>query len=311
MAGRILITPRSLTAEPGSEIERLKTAGFEIVLGPAGRQPSEAELKALLPGCAGWLAGVEPVSPAVIEAADALRIISRNGVGTDNLPLELLARRGIEVAVARGANATGVAELTIGLMFAALRHIPATDAGIKAGRWPRMKGREIAALTVGVIGCGAVGRRVAEMVAALGACVAVHDPADPDLNIAPSRLRRLPCADVFACTDIVSLHCPPQGAAPLADEAMLARMQSGAILVNTARASLVDAAAVLAALQDGRLGGYATDVFEDEPPTDMALAAHPRVIATAHIGGFTAQSVERATRQAVDSLIELLVPRYA
>lgn len=311
MVGRILVTPRSLTAEPDSEIERLKTAGFEVVLGPAGRQPSEAELMTLLPGCTGWLAGVEPVSPAVIEAAGALRIISRNGVGTDNLPLEVLAGRGIEVAVARGANATGVAELAIGLMFAALRHIPATDAGIKAGHWPRMKGREIAALTVGVIGCGAVGRRVAEMAAALGARVAVHDPADPDLDIAPTRLRYQSCEDVFACADVVSLHCPPLGSAPLADSAMLAQMKPGAVLVNTARASLVDAAAVLAALEDGQLGSYATDLFEEEPPKDMALAAHPRVIATAHIGGFTAQSVQRATRQAVDSLIEALVPHLA
>ena len=133
---RILVTPRSLTSESHPAIRALEGQGYEIVLAPSGKLPDEADLLRLLPGCEGWLAGVEPVSAAVIEAATELRVISRNGVGVDNLPMDVVRRRGITVRTADGANAAGVAELAIGLMLASLRHIPAADAGIKTGAWP-------------------------------------------------------------------------------------------------------------------------------------------------------------------------------
>jgi D-3-phosphoglycerate dehydrogenase len=149
---RILVTPRSLTANPHAAVERMRAEGYDIVYSSAGKLPDEAELIRLVPGVMGWLAGVEPVSEKVIEAARDLRVISRNGVGVDNLPLQMLANRGVAVRIADGANAVGVAELTIGLTLAALRHIPFTDAGVRAGEWPRRLGREIRGQQFGVVG---------------------------------------------------------------------------------------------------------------------------------------------------------------
>lgn len=305
---RVLVTPRSLTQDPPPELGLVTEAGFELVFPAPGRQPSEAELLELVPGCAGWLAGVEPVSPRVVAAADRLRAISRNGVGVDNLPLDELQRRGIRVVRAEGANSIGVAELTIGLMLSALRHIPAADAGIKSGGWPRLRGAEIAGGTVGLIGCGAIGRHVARIVSTMGADVIAYDPFQPEIDL-PGPFAWRDIDRVFAEANIVSLHCPPAAdGRPLVDARRLGLLPPRAVLVNTARATLVDEAAVLAALDGGRLVAYATDVFSQEPPPPGGLAAHPRVVATSHIGGLTEESVGKATRLAITGLLQALRP---
>lgn len=307
MGQRILVTPRSLTAEPHPHIESLRNSGFEIVYSSPGKTPDEEELLRLIGNVSGWLAGVEPVSPRVIEAARSLKAISRNGVGTDNLPVDLLNERGIKVLTAEGANSLGVAELAIGLIFSALRSIPQADTGIKAGGWPRQRGIEIRDRIVGVIGCGAIGREVSRMLVAVGARVLGFDPLKPDLGLPDDKFSFAEVDDIIAQADILTLHCPaPRDGSTLITRERLAAAKPGLILVNTARAKLVDDKAIIEALNSGQLLNYATDVFEQEPPLSLELAAHPAVIATSHIGGFTAESVDRATRIAADNLIAAL-----
>lgn len=309
---RILITPRSLTSAPPPELEPLRQAGFDLVFSTPGRTPDEAELLHLLPDCVGWLAGVEPVSPSVITSARRLRVISRNGSGVDNLPLEECARRGIIVARAQGSNSVGVAELTLALMLAACRHLPDTVAGVRDGSWSRTRGREIAGATAGIIGMGAIGRRVAGILAAMGAEVLAYDPAKPSLGPLAEVVRFAPLSEVIGTAEMLTLHCPMTGdGSPLLDAGRIATMRSGTVVVNTARAGLVDETALLAALDEGRLLAYATDVFHEEPPRDRTLAAHPKVIATSHIGGLTDGSVSRATGDAVANLLRALVAHDA
>jgi D-3-phosphoglycerate dehydrogenase len=304
---RILVTPRSLTQTPHAAVERLRGEGHEIVYPPAGILPDEATLAALVPGVDAWLAGVEPVSERVIAAADRLAVISRNGTGIDNLPLARLAARGIEVRVAEGANAAGVAELAVGLMFAALRHIPATDTGVKAGGWPRLRGREIRGRTVGIVGCGAIGGEVARLVAALGAVVIAFDPRRPAVAVPADRMAWVDLDGLFRTADVISFHCPPPpDGQPLLDGARIAAMRPGAVVVNTARAALVEETALIAGLDAGTPSVYAADTFAEEPPVSLDLAGHPRVIATSHIGGFTDESVDRATEAAVANLLAVL-----
>ncbi|MDZ5452428.1 NAD(P)-dependent oxidoreductase [Labrys sedimenti] len=307
---RILVTPRSLTSAAHPLVERLRKQGHEIVMPAPGKLPDEEDLLALVPGVTGWLAGVERISPRVIAAAGSLRAISRNGTGTDNLPIDTLLARKIAVRIAAGANAAGVAELAIGLIFAALRQIPLCDAGIKQGAWPRRIGAEIRGRKVGVVGCGAIGAEVARLAAALGAEILAYDPQSPAVNVEASSLRWVEISDMLAEADIVTLHCPaPADGRPLLGTAEFAAMRRGAVLVNTARSSLVDEAALLQALEDGRLGCYAADVFEEEPPANLVLAGHARVIATSHIGGFTQESVDRATEVAIANLMDALQGR--
>ncbi|MCR9120778.1 MAG: phosphoglycerate dehydrogenase [Phyllobacteriaceae bacterium] len=309
---RVLITPRSLTGKPPTALQPLREAGLELVFSTPGEMPDEAELLKLVPGCVGWLAGIEPVSPAVLAAADRMRVISRNGSGVDNLPLAECRRRGIAVERAMGANAVGVAELTLALMLAACRHIPETANGLREGGWPRIKGREIDGATVGIVGMGAIGRRVGTMVTAMGAKVLAYDPAEPDLNDGLGAVRYASLSELFRNADIVTFHCPmTDDGTPLLDAGGMATMPDGAIVVNTARAGLVDEMALLAALDGGRVQTYATDVFAEEPPRDRTLAAHPRVIGTSHIGGLTEGSVTRATESAVANLLKVLVAQDA
>lgn len=306
---RILVTPRSLTAVPHPAVERLRTERFDVVYSTPNALPDEAELRRLLPGTVGWLAGVEPVSAAVIEAADALRVVSRNGSGVDNLPMPLLAARGVAVCRADGGNAAGVAELAIALGLSALRQIPFADQGLKGGEWRRRRGREIRGRTVGVVGCGAIGGEVARLFAALGASILAFDPARPALAVAADRLRWTDLPTLFREADLVTFHCPSMpDNRPLLDRAALAAMRDEAIVVNTARASLVEEDAMIEALDCGRVFAYATDVFPEEPPRSTRLPGHPRVIATSHIGGFTQESVDRVTELAVANLLRTLRP---
>ena len=305
---RILVTPRSVTRGGHPSLEKLRTAGFEVIFCQAGMQPAEDELRELLPGCIGYLAGVEPVTEKVLEAAVDLRAISRNGTGVDNINLSAAASRGIAVLRAEGANARGVAELTAGLLFALARGIPASDAALKRGAWERgSPGVELEGKTLGLIGCGRVGKIVAQLALCCGMEVAAFD-AIPDATFqSGSGFRFTSMDEVLARADFVSLHCPPaSGGRPVIDAAALARMKPGAFLINTARCDVFDPDAVLAALDSGRLTGLALDDFDTEPPADTRLARHPRVIATPHTGGFTRESIDRAMNVAVENLLATL-----
>lgn len=307
MTDRILITPRSLSKGGHPGLAPLEAAGFELVFPAPGAAPSEAELVGAVPGCVGWLAGVEPVSEAVIEAAGALRVISRNGTGVDNLPMAAVEQRQIAVKRAVGTNARGVAELALALALAGLRNIVPTHIGMTAGDWPRRIGHEMRGAEIAVVGLGSVGREFARFALALEAQVRRHDPFAAADDLAGPRFRAVALAEALTGADVLSLHAPmPDDGRPTIGARELARLAPGAVVVNTARAGLVDREAMLAALENGQVGAYVTDVFDTEPPKPAPLLAHPNVILTSHIGGFSRESVDRTTKRAVDNVLEVL-----
>ncbi|MFV0382457.1 NAD(P)-dependent oxidoreductase [Paracoccus sp. (in: a-proteobacteria)] len=304
----ILITPRSLSGSGHPALDRLTGAGFGLVMPTPGATPSEADLLAAVPGCVGWLAGVEPVSEAVLAAARDLRVISRNGTGVDNLPLAAIRRRGIALCRAEGANARGVAELALSLALAGLRDIVPTHLGLQQGGWPRRIGTEIHRAEIGVVGLGAIGADFAGFCLALGARVRGFDPFAPADRVVHPGFLRASLAETLAGAQVVSLHAPmPEDGRPLLGSPELAALAPGAVLVNTARAGLVDEASLLAALDSGQVAAYATDVFPTEPPRMTPLLRHARTITTTHIGGFTRESVARSTECAVEALLDVLV----
>lgn len=304
---RILVTPRSVTKNGHPSLARLAAAGHEVVLGPPGRQPSELELLQLLRGCAGYLAGVEPITAEVLSVCPDLRAISRNGTGVDNIDLRAADAHKIRILRAAGANARGVAELTLALMLALVRDVPEGNASIKRGGWYRRQGIELEGKTLGLLGCGRIGQLVARFAGALGMQVLAHDPfADP--SFAPGDFFQFASAEeVIQQAHLLSLHCPPAAdGRPVINREVLSSMPQGAYLINTARFDLIDPSAVIEALDREHLAGIALDVFAEEPPQDRTLAWHPRVICTAHIGGLTHESVDRAMNVAVDNLLAAL-----
>jgi D-3-phosphoglycerate dehydrogenase len=306
---RILVTPRSVTSEGHPALARLTCAGFEIVMSPAGKMPAASDLKQLLPGCVGWLAGVEPITDDVLSVASDLRVISRNGTGVDAIDLESARRRGIEIRRADGANARGVAELAIGMILALARSLPFSDAAIKAGGWSRRKGFELEGKTLGVVGCGKIGRIVAALARGLGMQVVGHDPfaqqSDEALDAPLVHLVNLD--ELFALSNVITLHCPPPAdGRPLVDARRLGLAKPGVVIINTARHELVDIPALMAAIERGHVAGAALDVFDAEPPVERSHLASDRILTTPHIGGFTDESVDRAVDVAVTNLLDAL-----
>ena len=302
---KILITPRSLTKDGDPSLNLLTEEGFELVFSTPGKMPQESELRDLLPGCIGYLAGVEPITAAVLEAADKLEIISRNGTGINSIDLQAARQMNIKIMRAEGANARGVAELTLGVILGLIRSIPFSDARMKGGQWERRKGLELQGRTLGLIGCGKIGQLVSQLALAFEMEVLAYDPfPDQRFNPGPG-FRFTSLEEVLVNSDIITFHCPEQtdGRAIL-DGERVHRLKPDVYIINTARASLMDETAILEALQEGRIAGLALDVYDREPPDTGSLLTHDRVIATPHIGGYTTESVSRATLAAVENLLE-------
>lgn len=286
----------------------MREAGWNVILSAPGELPTEDELIELLPGCVGYLAGIEHIPAKVLQAASDLKVISRNGTGTDGIDLQTAGKLQIQICRAEGANARGVAELAFALLLSLARSIPFSDHKIKSGKWGRRRGLELENKHLGLVGCGSVGQRLARFALCLGMRVTAYDPF-PDQTFAPSEQFRFGTLDeLLEQSDVISLHCPPSADGnPLIDEHVLTRLKCGVLIINTARADLIDTVAMRAALDEGHVAGLGLDVFSSEPPSgDDPLAFHECVIATPHIGGFTKESVGRAVRMAVDNLLKNL-----
>lgn len=260
------------------------------------------------------LTHLAPVTRSVILAAPRLAVIGSVRGGPVNIDLAAATERGVPVAFLPGRNLGAVAELTVGLMIALPRNVGASSRALAQGTWDarwfrhELTGPELSASTVGLLGLGAVGLRVAELLTAFGARVLAHDPyADP--GAARERgVELMGLEEVLAASDIVSVH------ARLTDETRglvgtrtLAAMRPGSYLVNTARGELVDRAALLAALDSGHLAGVALDVFDPEPPlSDDPLLRREEVLATPHLAGASRQVAEHSVSRVVADVAAFL-----
>ncbi len=258
------------------------------------------------------LTHLAPVTREVFDAAPELRVVGSTRGGPVNIDLAAASAHGVPVVYLPGRNLGAVAEFTIGVMITLTRNVSATSRDLAAGRWDgrwfryELTGPELRAATVGLVGLGAVGTRVAELLRAFGSTVLAHDPyADPTV-VAAAGVRLVDLDELLAASDIVSVHARLTDATRrMFDAAAFAAMKPGARFVNTARGELVDRGALLAALESGQLRGAALDVFDPEPPAaDDPLVARPDVIATPHLAGASQQvaseSVTRVAREVAE-----------
>lgn len=245
-----------------------------------------------------------PVTAAMIDDAPRLRLIQKLGVGVDAIDRAHAAARGVVVCNMPGTNTAAVAELTLGLMLACLRRIPQLAADVSTAEGWRAAGAvgdglaEIGGAIVGLVGHGAVPRRLIPVLEALGAEVIVANRTQSGEGVAFA-----PLDDLLARSDIVSLHLPAElGTVGLIDKRRIGLMKQSAVLINTARGSLVDEAALAAALASGRLAAAGLDVFAVEPPAaDNPLLALPNVVATPHVAWLTRQTLRRSLDVALDN----------
>lgn len=282
----------------------LTDAGFVLRCNDTGRVLTPEEQHDMIRDAFAVIAGTEKYPAGMLAGCERLRVIVRFGVGYDNFDLNEMKRMGIRVGVI--ANYNAVAEFTLTLMLAAIKNYPRLDAAVRRGEWARFPMRELSGKTVGLIGFGRIGRRVAELLAGFGVTLLVYDPYTKPEVLAAQHAEGVALDELLERSDIVSLHLPSNAETyHFLDAGRIARMKDGAILINTARGALVEEAALVAALRSGKLFSAGIDVYEHEPVTpdtpilaveNTALAPHCSAITfeTNYNGGITcAESILR------------------
>lgn len=250
---------------------------------------------------------------AVLSAAPRLKIIARLGVGYDNVDVEAASTLGICVTITPDGSSQSVAEHTLALMLALARQLPLADRSVRTGDWDRRRrllGPELSSLTLGVVGLGRIGGRVARMAGqGFGMRVLVYDPYRSEAEIRSNQAEPRPSlVELLAQADVVSLHVPGNAETyHMLSAETLAQMKPGAWLINTARGPVVDESALVAALQSGQVGAAGMDVFEHEPPDPSGpLAVLPNVILSPHSAGLSADSTRRIGLQAAGQVYAVL-----
>ena len=249
------------------------------------------------------------VSAELMAGAERLKVIGRAGAGVDNIDVEAATRRGIVVVNAPGGNTFAAAEHTMALLLAAARQVPPADASLKQGEWRRADfvGVEVRGKVLGLVGLGRVGAEVARRAQGFDLKVIAHDPYVSDDHARRLGVEVADLRTVLEQADFVSLHTPlTEHTRGLIGAEQLGWLKPAAILVNCARGGLVDEAALLAALEAGRLAGAAVDVFEKEPAGDNPLARHPKVVATPHLGASTVEAQTSVARQVAEQVLQVL-----
>lgn len=250
--------------------------------------------------------GRTKVTAAVMEAATNLKVIGRAGVGVDNIDLEAAKKHGITVVNAPTSTSLAVAELAFGLLLAVAREIPRADAGLKAGKWLKkeLEGVELNGKTLGVIGFGRIGAEVGKRATAFGMKVVAYDPLVDAAEIQRRGAQPLTLDELYASADFITLHLPlTKDSRDLVGEAAFAKMKDGVRIVSAARGGIINEAALVAALNSGKVAGAGLDVFSVEPPGVTETVSHPRLIGTPHVG---AQTVEAQIRASADIASEVL-----
>lgn len=297
----VITTTSSFAKESPESLELIENNGLTIILNPWGRKLSEEELKKFLEEYrpVAMLAGTEPITRSALEEAKSyLRVISRVGVGWDNVDREFAEQLGILVYRTEGVLAQAVAELTIGLILSALRHISLSDRLLRQGKWKKTMGGLLSGKVVGIIGFGNIGQRVGELITAFGAKVVYYDPQS--ISVPWAHAVSLP--ELLKQAEIITIHASGTERI-LGTEELEQICKSGVILINTARGELLDEAALQACLLEGRVSFACLDVFESEPYCG-SLCSLDNVVLTPHLGSYAKEARVLMERTAVENLLK-------
>ena len=235
-------------------------------------------------------------------AGGKLKLIIRGGVGVDNIDVKYAEGKGITVRNTPGASSQSVAELALAHMFACSRYISVAGATMRNGQWEKKsygKGVELCGKTLGIIGLGRIGRCLAKMAKGLGMTVIASSRTKTSGEDAGTGVKFVTMDELFAKSDFISLHMPA-GESPVVTAETIAKMKDGVIIVNTSRGSNIDEAALLEALNSGKVRAAGLDVYADEPTKNLELVSHPMVSCTPHIGAATGEAQKRIGAEVVE-----------
>ena len=301
---KVLITTSPFGEYDKFPIEMLEKCEVDYVLNPFKRRVTEEELGELIQDVDILIAGTEKISEAVLSRAKNLRLISRVGIGLDNVDLLAAREKGIAVSYTPDAPAPAVAELTIGAMISLLRFLHVANSQIHSGTWIRHFGRRFCDITIGIIGAGRIGSRVIELLQPFKPKQLLFYDRNPEVTF-PSECSIRPASidQILKLSDLVTLHLPlTVETKNLIDARELRIMKSDAMLINTSRGGIVNELGLYRAMQDGFLAGAAIDVFDQEP-YDGPLRDIERCLLTAHMGSM---SIDCRSRMEIEATKEVV-----
>lgn len=305
MTQRILVTTTSFQDTPGSHHDLLKETGWEII---TARGPlNEADTLALVGDIDGMICGDDNITRKVLDKAlPRLRVLSKYGIGVDKIDVAAATELGVPVCFTPGVNHTTVSEHCFALMLAFFKNLVPEVDHTRAGRWKRLIGTEVMGKTIGIVGLGRIGKEVAIRAKAFGMEIQAFDIYWDEAFASEYGVKRCESfAELFETSDVISLHTNlTEETRNMINLKSLSTMRDGVIIINCARGELVDTDAMVHALKIGKVGGYGTDVLDEEPPRpDHPLLHAENCLVTPHIGSRTYESVVRQATKSVQNLI--------
>lgn len=310
MTQKILTTTSSFGKSDSTPIRQLESAGFSVIANPHGKTLTEDETLAFFHAHhpVGIIAGLEPLNANVLtQSADFLKVVSRCGTGLDNVDVDYAKKLGITVLNTPEAPAEAVAELTLGFILALLRNITAHDKSVHAGEWTKRMGFLLSETTIGIIGLGRIGKRVAAFLEKLGPTILASDCNPDHAWLSAHQVTLVSAEEILPASNVITLHLPSASGElhHFLNRNRLRKMKPGSFLINTSRGALLDEVALCESLAEGHLAGAALDVFEHEP-YDGPLLTYPNVILSPHSGSYAKATRARMEMEAATNLINAL-----
>jgi len=310
MKYRILSTSPTFGYYTFEPLEYLKSHDCKVELVPQERKISEEQLIEEVTKYDAMIAGTNKITGAIIRASKRLRVIAKHGAGVDNIDVKTATNQGIVVISAPGANSDAVADLTFGLFLSLARSIPFADRVVKQRGWPRIVGIDLSGKTLGIIGLGQIGKKVAKRALGFDMKVLAYDIFEDKDFARQLGVTYLSLDEVIAEADFLSIHIPMTPVTrQLIGRRELELMKKSAFLINISRGDIIDEEALYQALKEKRIQGAGLDVFKNEPPKGSPLLMLDNVIVSPHVGGITFEALRQTGMMCARGIIDILEGR--
>ncbi|ADL69926.1 Glyoxylate reductase [Thermoanaerobacterium thermosaccharolyticum DSM 571] len=314
MTMKVLITPRSFGKTSNIPFEMLKKYDYEIIRNETGKPYEEDELKELIKDVDGVIVGLDKITEDVLKNAKKLKVITKYGVGLDNIDINYAEKLGIKVTYTPGANKESVADLAFTMMLGLSRDIIKLDKIVRNNQWNKIIGCEIYGKTIGIIGTGSIGKCVAKRATGFDMEILAYDKY-PDYDFADKiGMKYVDKKTLLEKSDFITLHVPlTDEMYHFIDEEELNMMKDTAYIINTSRGGIINENALYSALKSKKIAGAALDAFETEPPLNNKLLELDNIILSPHCGASTKDATDRMGIMAVEGLISVLEgmePKY-
>jgi len=307
---KILITSRSFASISDKPIKMLTKKGYEIQRNNTGRPYEKEEMLKLIRDVDGIIIGIDELSAEIIEEANKLKVISKYGIGVDNIDINMATNKKIIVTNTPTANVDAVADLTFGLILSLARRIPEADKKTKSGEWEKIIGKPVWEKTLGIIGLGKIGRQVVKRAQGFKMNILVYDLVKDEKFAQSYNIKYVNLEKLLQKSDYITIHIPLNDATRgMISYKELGKVKKEAFLINTSRGGIVDEEALYDALRNNKLRGAALDVYNNEPPGKSPLKELDNVIMTPHIAAYTEEAIENMSIQAAQNLIDVLEGR--